>query len=84
MNNKDIEPKDENGLNHGLHIYYYNNGHIMYKQNYYHGKYHGICESYFSNGNLCTKCNFKMHKLYSLYTQYNYKSGEIEYKNFWL
>ena len=83
--NIDIRPLDENGLKHGLHIYYFVNGNVKYKENYYHGKLNGIYEWYWYNGNLFFKCNYKMGKLYGLDTQYKYyKNDEIDYKKIYL
>jgi antitoxin component YwqK of YwqJK toxin-antitoxin module len=52
MKNKDITPRNENGIKHGYWEDYWDNGNLWYKGNYVDGNRHGYWEVYNYNGNL--------------------------------
>ena len=52
---EDIEPKNEHGQLHGLCIYYWDNGNVMYKLRYVNGVQYGLRERYKSDGKLWYK-----------------------------
>jgi len=41
-----INQVDERGERHGTWEYYFSEGQLSYRHNYYHGKYHGLMEDY--------------------------------------
>ena len=67
-----INQRDENGNRNGHWEWYYENGQLLYKCEYRHGKVYGLWEDYWSNGQISYKGEYKNKKkiglwYYSLY-----------------
>ena len=68
-----------NGLKHGRHIYFFNNGQKYLDQNYNLGSLSGECVEYHDNGNVRSTGNMKVNLMDGDWIFY-YRSGRIEAK----
>ncbi len=74
---------NDKGEKHGPWEVYWNDGNIMYKENYINGKEHGLNERYYSNGKLGYIVNYVNGNFHGLHEDYNYEENLLR-KQFFL
>ena len=81
---KNIVLRNENGILHGLCVFYWDNGNVWFKERFVNGVLHGLCiYYYYSNGNIWCKQRYVNGKLHGI-SEYYHDSGKLWLKQYYI